>query len=220
MNSFQIHTKLMRRSARLVPLLLVIILSGCLPSSKVMPTRFYTLVPTLLPPAPENPGQPIEGSRIGLIDLDSADRIGSSILVRLPDNQVEHLEYDRWADEPAGMIGHLLFLGLQQSGRFEEVTEAKNVTLPGYYLGGILLAFEGVYPDESNPSGIAICRVMLELRHSGNRDLVWSKMIEANTEWNASASPKALVQALDQAAREVVQQAVEALTEEFSAHSR
>lgn len=196
---------------RILPLAsLVVALSGCLPSSEVIPVKFYSLAPTAVPqpPAPSNPAIP--GTRIGIAPFESVDRIGSSLMVRLPAFQVAHLEFDRWADTPANTLTQRLAMELQQSGRFEEVTDAKNVSLPGYYLSGKLLAFEGVQSDDS---GIALCRFNLELRGTKDRSLVWSQMFESTADWDPAGAAKTLVPALDQATQQAVTQAVESLAE-------
>lgn len=119
---------------------IVLLLSGCLTTATIVPTRYFTLAPDVhvesLAPSGKSLGiRPLVGARPYKLEMAYAEEA----------NRLAYFQRAEWAELPPLMVNRALTDALANLNRFSDVGDAANMARPDYILTGELRRFEADY---------------------------------------------------------------------------
>ena len=183
---------------RFTMLAAALIALGCATSNQSA-TRY---VLDVRPDAPK--AQPLDKS-LGIRPLEAARPYKERIVYRDENYTLGAYETVEWAELPRDMLTRALTDALVATGRYRDVGNASDMTLPDYILTGELRRFDEV---RTTDQWTAECEVRLELRQAQGPEAVWAATLTAK-EPLAEDDVSALPAAMSKAVAAIIKQAVE-----------
>ncbi len=148
-------------------------ISGCLTSTTITPSRYYTITPT-------GTVEAIASSEksLGIRPLIGAKPYKLAIAYTAEDNRLAYYQNAEWADLPATMVNRALTDGLIKLAAFSEVDDAANIARPNFILTGELRRFEADYNREV-PA--AVVEIICIIRDTESGASLWQGYVTGET---------------------------------------
>jgi ABC-type uncharacterized transport system auxiliary subunit len=192
----------MRPSASLLLLpVLLVALGGCLSPRTVLLDARYTLQPEVVV-TPVAQG----AETLGLRPLQVARPYTQQMAYIDAGHRFGYRSGGEWTEHPGSLVTRVLNDALGASGRFEDVGNAADMTIPSLILTGEIRKF---HEDRTASPPTAVVELRLELRAARAPGLIWAETLQAAVPLVAGEDSGAdLAGAMSEAVQQVVEAAV------------
>lgn len=188
-------------SPLLVLPLLMLALAGCLSPRTVLLGSRYTLQPEVAV-TPVATGT----DTLGLRPLQTARPYTMQMAYVDAGHRFGYRTAGEWTEQPGALVTRVLSDALAASGRFEDVGNAADMSIPSLILTGEIRKF---HEDRTVTPPAAVVELRLELREARAPRLVWAETLHASVPLGAGEDSGAdLAGAMSDAVRQVVESAV------------
>ena len=199
----------------------LLLIAGCA-SSKVIPTRYFTVEPELhndhadtvtrsaTDPSQIQPAQPapISTFTLGIRPLPAARPYDSRIAFRGPGNEIAYRGAEEWAEAPAEVITRAITDALASVNVFKDVGNAADMARPDLILTGEVRKFR---ENRALEVAAAEVEVRLELREAQGTAALWAGTLHVARPL-ADTSAAALAEAMNTAVAQLAREAAAAIS--------
>lgn len=187
---------------RTLCLIVLLPLCGCLTTSKITPTRYYTADPIMNITAVAPSAQ-----TLGVRPLTVARPFKTPMAYRDATQQIAFRPNDEWAENPGNMVTRTLIDAMAALGRFKDAGNAADMARPDLMLTGEVRKFQE--NRQASPATAEI-EIRLELRAARANGVLWAATLSAQAPME-SDSADAFAAAMSRALGRIAELAAEGI---------
>ncbi len=193
----------MTRTRACLSAALAILLAGCLAPRTVVPTRYFTVNPSIS----VETAAPLNKS-LGYRPLAVAQPYDRRMAFVGEDHLLGYRAGEEWSQKPSALVTQALADALVSSKRFRDVGDAAEMGPPDLMLTGYVRKF---HENRTQSLWTAELEVRLEVRDVAANTSVWADTLHAEVPLEGGKKAPALAAAMSRAIAQVVQQAASAI---------
>lgn len=174
---------------------LISALSGCFGAQTVNPTRYYPVEPAIRVDSAET----ATAISLGVRPLAAARPYRMPVAYLDESGFMQFRSNDSWAELPSDTVTRALLDALRQTGRFEDVGDAADMSRPQLLLTGELRKFHELRDGQTSQAEVEL---RIEVREVRDAHLIWADTLnerQAFTSNNMTEMAEAMAQAVGRA---------------------